>query len=172
MPALRPEFASRAPEERKYVSKFTSFLRNHRPLTLVGGGIVVFGAGIGVGIGISHLVNSSASPAAAASATSTTSTPLESAKPHSGAHKGVHGQITAENGSTWTVLTKRGKTVTVDITPSTHFGSVANPATESAFPVGSEITATGTRSGGIVTAKRVFTPLGGAGGATPTTSAG
>jgi hypothetical protein len=160
-------------EERKHVSKLTSFIRNHRPLAPVAGGVMVLGAGIGGGIGISHLGPSSPSSAATASTTTSTAA-LGTGTHHGAAHHGVRGQITAENGSTWTVLTKLGKSLSVNITPSTQFGTLASPATESSFPVGSEIAATGTRSGTIVTATRIFTPrnAAAAGGTTSRTTAG
>jgi hypothetical protein len=154
------------------VSKLTSFIREHRPLALACGGVVVLGAGIGIGNGISHLGPSSPSSAATASTTSTTALGTETH--HAAAHHGVRGQITAENGNTWTVLTKLGKSVSVDITPTTQFGALASPATESSFPVGSEVAATGNRSGTVVTATRIFTPRNPvrAGATTSTTTAG
>jgi F0F1-type ATP synthase membrane subunit c/vacuolar-type H+-ATPase subunit K len=159
------------------VSKLTALIRNHRSIALIGGGVLVLGAGIGAGIGLSNLGSSGPSAASAVSTTTTTTAPMGATGRHGGAHKGVRGQITNENGSTWTVLTELGKTVTVDITPSTQFGTLASPGTESSFPVGSEIAATGARSAGVVTATRIFTPLHpagwtGTGGSTPTTAAG
>jgi hypothetical protein len=169
------------PEERKCVSKLTSFMGNHRPLALIGGAVAVALAGIGAGIGVSHLGSSSPSSATATTASTTTSTintsttlALGAGRQRGAGHHGVRGQITAENGSTWTVLTKLGRSVSVDITPSTQFGTLASPASASSFPVGSEIAATGSRSGTVVTATRIFTPFNAAGdgGTTATTTAG
>lgn len=52
---------------------------------------------------------------------------------------GVRGKVTAENGSTWTVTTQKGKAVTVTLTPTTAFGTKKQPATAAQFPVGSEV---------------------------------
>ena len=93
----------------------------------------------------------SASPAAPAAA--------PSAAAHPGAHaKGVRGTIQAENGSTWTVAARNGKQYTVTLSPSTQYGTKAAPASAAQFPVGTQVTVTGSVSGTTVTASRVAVP--------------
>jgi hypothetical protein len=70
--------------------------------------------------------------------------------------KGVGGKITAENGSTWTVVNAKGKQFTVDITPQTKFGTKAVPATQQQFTVGEQIHAAGQVTNGTVAANRII----------------
>jgi len=84
---------------------------------------------------------------------STSPAPQAAGKHHH--HKGVAGKITAENGSTWTIVNAKGKQFTVDITPQTKFGSKATPATQQQFTVGEQIRAMGPVADGTVTAKRI-----------------
>ncbi|RPA55961.1 hypothetical protein EF294_21410 [Gordonia oryzae] len=69
--------------------------------------------------------------------------------------RGVAGEITAINGQTWTIQTHGGKTVTVDITGDTHFGTERKPQEQSDFAVGDRVLVAGTRSGDTVTARIV-----------------
>ena len=64
----------------------------------------------------------------------------------------------ASSGSTWTVRTAKGDTVTVDITPQTAFGTPKVPATQSQFAVGTQVVITGTVNNGTATATRVMAP--------------
>jgi riboflavin synthase alpha subunit len=76
---------------------------------------------------------------------------------------GVRGKVTAENGSSWTVTTAKGKAVTVAITPQTQFGTKKQPATAAQFPVGAEVRVVGDgaqkgKDGGSLTAARIVAP--------------
>jgi hypothetical protein len=82
--------------------------------------------------------------------------PSSAAKPPK--RDGISGQITAENGSTWTVATKDGKQYTVTITPQTQFGTKRQPATAQQFPNGATVRVAGAVNGMTVTAKRVTAP--------------
>jgi Domain of unknown function (DUF5666) len=151
------------------MSRISEWTTTHRKASVVGAAVIVMGVGIGAGLGIADL--SSSSPAQASSSTTTT-TVAPTAHTTKGKHHGARGQITAENGSTWTVHTKTGKTVTVDISSSTQFGSVASPSTQSQFVVGDTVAAIGARSGTTVTATRVFTPRHPAGTGSTSTASG
>jgi ABC-type Fe3+-hydroxamate transport system substrate-binding protein len=93
---------------------------------------------------------SSATPAAASSSTSKA--------PGNRGDRGVTGQISAENGSTWTLTTKDGKQVTVDVTPQTQYGTKQEPADAKQFPVGTTVRVSGTRTGDKITAERIAKP--------------
>ena len=70
-------------------------------------------------------------------------------------HRGIAGQISAMNGSIWTVTTARGVAYTVNLTPTTAFGSKAAPETQSQFTTGERIRVLGQPSDKTVTATRV-----------------
>jgi hypothetical protein len=96
---------------------------------------------------------------------SSSNAPAPTTSPAAGAtkHPRVAGPITAENGSTWTVLTTTGQTYTVIITNATAFGTKTDPATKDQFRVGDIVHVTGTMSGTAITASRVTSasnPLG------------
>jgi hypothetical protein len=85
-------------------------------------------------------------------------TPSSAAPPSAGAHHrpaGVGGKITAESGTTWTVVNGQGAQFTVDITPQTTFGTQQTPATAQQFPVGTMIRAVGQVNGSTVTATHI-----------------
>lgn len=65
------------------------------------------------------------------------------------------GQITAENGSTWTVNARNGTQYTVTITPQTQSGTKRTPGTAQQFPVGSTVHVRGTANGNTITASRI-----------------
>jgi Domain of unknown function (DUF5666) len=67
----------------------------------------------------------------------------------------VVGEITAINGSTWTVRTAGGPLFTVSLTPATHFGTLKHPATREQFSVGSHVSVHGTISGATITATQI-----------------
>ena len=71
------------------------------------------------------------------------------------AHHGIAGQISAMNGSSWTVTTARGVAYTVNLTPTTAFGSKAAPQTQSQFTTGERIRVLGQPSDKTVTATRI-----------------
>jgi hypothetical protein len=147
------------------VAKLTALIRSHRLLAEAGVAVIALGGGVGVGFGISDSGGSAstvADPTPTAPTTPATTAPKSQSQPKA---QGVRGQITAENGSTWTVMSRAGKSVTVDISSSTQFGTKAQPASASQFVPGSQIAAIGTRAGTTVTATRVFVPV----AANPTT---
>jgi hypothetical protein len=95
--------------------------------------------------------------AAGVSSTPPTTPPTATSSPK--AAKGVTGQITAENGSTWTVRNRKGKQFTVTITAATRFGTKKQPSTVQQFAVGNQVRITGPISGTTVRAVRVATPI-------------
>ena len=70
-------------------------------------------------------------------------------------HGGIVGQISAINPSTWTVTTAKGVAYTVDITPTTAFGTKAAPSTASQFTMGEKVRVMGQRQDNTVTATRI-----------------
>jgi hypothetical protein len=89
------------------------------------------------------------------SATSTPAPPTASAPARAGHAPGVIGQITAENGSTWTVNARNGTPYTVTITAQKQFGTKRTPGTAQQFPVGSTVRVSGTANGTTITASRI-----------------
>jgi hypothetical protein len=88
--------------------------------------------------------------------TPTTTAPPAAAAPAKAGHAhGLIGQITAENGSTWTINARNGTQHTVAITPQTQFGTKRTPGTAQQFPVGSTVHVSGTANGNTVTASRI-----------------
>lgn len=81
------------------------------------------------------------------------------APPHRAGHT-VTGRITAQSGSTWTVVSDDGRSTTVGLTPQTRYGSSHQPTTAAAFTVGATIRVTGTSAGTTLSARRVVAPLG------------
>lgn len=87
---------------------------------------------------------------------STSPPPLASpSAPHQAAHGGMTGQISAINGSTWTLHSAHGKDVTVNLTPQTQFGTKKAPAAADQFTVGETVRIAGQRNNGTMTATRV-----------------
>lgn len=109
-------------------------------------GVVVLAAGC-----------SSATDPGAPTASSTSSTPAPVPSTKSGHHaaKATAGQITAEQGPTWTVVTADGTQLTVDITPQTTFGTTKHSATVQQFTVGTAVRVTGRTNGSTITATRI-----------------
>lgn len=66
--------------------------------------------------------------------------------------QGIIGQISTENGSTWTVTVPDGTPYSVSITPDTHFGTPQAPRTAQQFPVGTTVHVTGPVTGRAITA--------------------
>lgn len=85
--------------------------------------------------------------------------------------RGIIGQISAENGSSWTVTAQDGTRYSVIITPETDFGSPQAPASVQQFPVGSAVRVTGTITDHTITALLISAPgLRHVGSTVPTTS--
>lgn len=85
----------------------------------------------------------------------------------------VRGTVAKISGSSWTVTTQRGATLTVVTSSSTVYGAPGQTQKASDFAVGDEVIVVGTRSGSTVTALRILNvadlPLRpGQSGATPT----
>ena len=146
------------------------FLRDHwRGASLVGavvGVILLSGATAwGVSVGVS------ASTAVAATSAAAPGTGLVPGGVAAGATRAAaRGQITAIDGSTWTVTTAAGKVLTVTITRSTRFGTAKAPATATDFSVGSAVVVIGHRSASELTATRVAARPGAGGGSASTGS--
>lgn len=71
--------------------------------------------------------------------------------------RGVTGQLTAINDSTWTVHTTHGQDVTVTLTPQTQFGTKKTPAIAQQFTAGNTVRVIGKRDNNTITATRVTT---------------
>jgi hypothetical protein len=120
---------------------------------------VLAGVGVAVaGCSGSSSLNASGSiePSASVSPTTSAAPSSGSAKPHR--DNGVAGQVTAENGDTWTLTTKAGKQIAVTITGDTVFGTRKQPASASGFPVGSTVHVFGTVRNSTITATRIAVP--------------
>ena len=111
-----------------------------------------------IGLAASSCSASSNAPSAPAAP------PAATARKQASQH--VIGQITAVNGSSWTVQGKNGKTYTVSLTAATKFGSKKHPAAQDQFKVGSPVRVSGTITGTTVQATDIRTP-GAADSATP-----
>ena len=148
------------------MSKGTVFVRSH-----LGAAIAAVAAAVIIVGGILLLVTAGGGSSAASAPTTTSSTVAPHKAGRGGANgerrQGVRGSITAMNGDTWTVLSAKGATVTVQITPSTTFGTKAHPVAASDFSLGDRIVVIGARSGSTVTATRIA--IAGAGAASTTT---
>ncbi len=110
--------------------------------------------GTTVTIGVTACSGGSSNPA---STTPTTPAPTASAPTRAGHAPGVIGQITAENGSTWTLKARNGTPYTVTITPQTQFGTRRTPGTAQQFPLGSTVRVSGIANGTTITASRITT---------------
>ncbi|MEY9950689.1 DUF5666 domain-containing protein [Leifsonia sp. EB34] len=68
----------------------------------------------------------------------------------------VRGTVTQLSGSTWTITTQRGASLTVVTTSSTVYGAPGQTRKASDFAVGDDVIVIGTRSGSTVTATRIL----------------
>lgn len=68
----------------------------------------------------------------------------------------VRGSVTKMAGSTWTIMTARGATLTVDTSSSTAYGAPGQNQKASDFTVGDDVIVIGERSDGTVTAARIL----------------
>ncbi|MFE4470225.1 DUF5666 domain-containing protein [Leifsonia sp. NPDC056824] len=68
----------------------------------------------------------------------------------------VRGTVTKISGSSWTITTQRGATLTVETSSSTVYGAPGQTRKASDFAVGDEVIVVGTRSGSTVTALRIL----------------
>src|SRR5689334_23279036 len=88
------------------------------------------------------LLPRSASPGSAA--TTVPATSGAAPKPSGRDGHAIRGAIVSESGSTWTVRTTEGRTVTVLVTSQTRFGTAKHPQAAGDFPVGTTVVVTGT----------------------------
>jgi hypothetical protein len=158
-----------------------SFLRRHAGASITAGVAVAALAGGGIAYAATSPGTSSTVTPPAAAAPTTTAPPTSTTTGGQGGGKaggaqrratGARGTITAVTGSTWTLRTVRGLTVTVTITPQTKFGTPKAPATAASFPVGAPATIVGQRTGPrALTATRVVVPRQPLGSGSTTTTA-
>ena len=99
--------------------------------------------------------DSSASPG---TSTSVAPAPVPGPTKHGG--RGHHapkvtGELTAKNGSTWTVRTPGGPVFTVIVTPKTRFGTVKHPLSADQLRVGMQVVVQGSISGVTITATQI-----------------
>jgi Domain of unknown function (DUF5666) len=143
------------PEDAKRQSTF----RRHP----VGTGIA---AGVVAVVLVSGLTAWGVGAAVTASLTSSTTAQAPSPTPAPAVGVGTTGKapgrvalratIQSIDGSSWTVLTRKGATVTVTVTSATQFGTKKSAETASSFAVGDGIVLVGTRAAdGTATATRV-----------------
>jgi hypothetical protein len=137
------------------VRRLRSYVGGHRLLStaVAGAAVLVVGAAIAYG-----LVSSPTSTAVTSSPTTTvgpTSTSVPSSTPARHRPRALRGRVTAVSSTAWTVQTAAGVTVTVQITPTTKFGTRAAPVGSSSLAVGDEVIVVGTRAGTTVTATRI-----------------
>ena len=85
-----------------------------------------------------------------------------------GGARAIRATIVSESGSSWTVRTARGQTVTVTITPQTQFGTVKAPAAQSDFATGDSVVISGSVDNGAATATRVAAARNPGAGTSPT----
>ncbi len=151
------------PPRRSARSRLTEFAGSHRLFVEIGAVVVALLAGTGMGLALKG--GGPGSPVAS-SAPVATNPVAPSPSPAAGAPivapadtlRFLRGQITSESGSTWDVVTPRGQTVTVALTPTTRFGTVASPSSAAQFAVGNAIAVRGTLSGSTITAVRIVVP--------------
>lgn len=117
--------------------------------------VVVLGAAVG-----SSLTACSGGSGIPSASSSVTASALPGDRHQVGGEQphGLIGQISAENGSTWTVTAQDGTRYSVIITPETHFGSPQAPASVQQFPVGSAVRVTGTVTDHTITALLISAP--------------
>lgn len=131
-----------------------SFLRRHTVGIAIAAAVlavVVVAGGTAWGV--------SAAVAAAESTPTTMSAPVHATKAVvPGAHKrarGLVGTVTAISGTSWTISSAAGVTVTVAVGPSTTYSAVRQRVSASSFAVGDRVGVFGTRLGDAVTATRI-----------------
>jgi hypothetical protein len=100
------------------------------------------------------LAGCSVSPAAPAPTAAPTAVPASTAVP-APASSYIFGQITAQNGSIWTVRGIRGNVYTVTVTHRTDFGTLFHQRTRDEFKVGDNVRIAGIFSGTAVTANAI-----------------
>ncbi|MHB1172075.1 MAG: DUF5666 domain-containing protein [Lacisediminihabitans sp.] len=150
-----------------------SFLRRHWLASMIVGGVIgVVAVSGGTAWAVSAAVGSSSAPVAAAAVPTPTPSHGKTGAKAAARRAAVRGTIAAVNGSTWTITTAAGRTVTVTIDSATKFGTVKAPAAKADFSVGTTVVVAGHRAQNGFIALRVVMPKVKAGNtATPTPSA-
>ncbi len=133
-------------------------LRDHLGASIVGAVIVAGLAGGGLGYALTS-PSGSPTPTAATGPGPGANGPASGTHPSDATHLGVRGTITAVTGSSWTLRTAKGVTVTVTVGPGTTYGTKRSPAKASDFTVGTEAAVMGTRQGDNIIAVRVISPV-------------
>jgi hypothetical protein len=129
------------------MSKLRNYFSAHRGLSIAVASTAVLA--LGAGAAYAAVSGDSSSPPAAVASPTTTLPPSGAATAtHAGRHhaRAVRGEITAINGNTWTVKSRAGVTLTVDIQTGTRFGTRTTPATQSSFAVGDRVVVAGRRT--------------------------
>lgn len=130
---------------------------------------VLAGGGIGVAIGASGGDSTIASQPKGAPSSTTSGSPItggaqngKQGNANKGKKKGkqqaTRGTIVAQSGSTWTLKTQAGKTITFTITPATEFGTKKAPASKADFTVGKPVAVIAKPGSNPLTAVRVRAP--------------
>ena len=143
-----------------------SIFRRHPLATGIAGGVVavVLVSGLtawGVGTVVTASLTSSASDMPMGTSTSTPAPAgMGAAGKGSGASTGrqaFRATIQSIDGDTWTILTKKGKTVTIAVDGATQFGTKSASATADSFAVGDSVVIIAMRgANGTPTAMRVI----------------
>jgi len=147
--------------------KQPSVFRRHPLATAIAAGViaVVVVSGLtacGVGSAVTASLTSSNSSAMSMPTSTATPAPAAGGAAKGGTASGTRlafrATIQSMSGETWTILTRKGQTVTVSVTSATQFGTKKSAETASSFSVGDSIIIVATRgSDGTPTATRVVT---------------
>jgi Domain of unknown function (DUF5666) len=141
------------------MTRLRRYFSLHRGLTIA----VASTAVLALGAGAAYAAVSSGSSATPVSNSAiATPTTLPATTPATGSATGkahprlLRGKVTVISGNTWTVETRAGTAVTVEVTSTTQFGTKAAPSSPSSFAVGDAIAVVGPRtSPTTVTARRI-----------------
>lgn len=154
--------ASGTPSKRTRWSRLTGWAGSHLLSVEIGAVVVALLAGTGIGLAFDGGGSGSVASSTSAAPTPGAQSPTPAAgNPFVGPAQKlqfVRGQITAESTSTWTVVTPRGRGVTVTLTPTTKFGTAVSPSSAAQFVVGGTAVVRGKLSGSTITAVRIVVP--------------
>ena len=136
-------------------------LRRHRLATEIAVGVLVvaLAAGLtawGVGTAVTASLTSDRGTVAALPSTRPASQAGATAAHRAALRATIEAIDTGGSTASWTILTKKGATLTIEIDPATQFGTRQNPESESAFEVGDHVLVVAARTDGTVTATRVI----------------
>jgi len=162
LPPPDPRLPGPAPR-RSMRSRLSDLAGSHRLAVEIGAVAVALLAGTGIGFALDGggPGTGAASPAPSSAATASPGPAPAAGTPvvaPADKLRGIRGRITAEGASTWTLVTPRGRAVTVTLTPTTTFGTAASPSSAAQFAVGDTIAVRGTSTGATITAVRIAVP--------------